>query len=81
MTGLSATDAQGQSHQSVIPGQYAFQRRVPNELGHRGIQIRTPYLGVAWAIAGFPHFAEVPGFGGLGLPCVGVFIASTWNTT
>ena len=35
--------------------------------------------GIAWAMAGFPHFAEVAGFGGLGFACVGVFIAMTWK--
>jgi hypothetical protein len=81
MTGLSATDAQGQSHQSVMPGQYAFQRRVPNELGHRAIQIRTPYLGVAWTIAGFPHLAEVQDSAAWVSYASSVFIASTWNKT
>jgi hypothetical protein len=81
MTGLSATDAQGQSHQSVMPGQYAFQRRVPNELGHREIQIRAAYLGIAWAIAGFSALRRRSRIWRLGLACVGVFIALIWNET
>jgi hypothetical protein len=34
---------------------------------------------VAWAFAGFPRFAEVATFGGLGLMCVGVYVGLIWN--
>lgn len=28
---------------------------------------------IAWAIAGFPRFAEAASFGGLGMLCIGVY--------
>ena len=34
--------------------------------------------GLAWAAAGFPHFAEVATVGGLGFACFGVYVATTW---
>jgi len=32
--------------------------------------------GLAWAIAGFPHFTEVATLGGFGLVCFGVYVAT-----